>query len=61
VRIHCPMRRQNLRRSCGTGNSVEWSLGGAGYNTFKDALGGTPQLDAEADVGVKVCAWQEKV
>jgi hypothetical protein len=55
------MRRQNLRRSCGTGNSVEWSLGGAGYNTFKDALGGTPQLDAEADVGVKVCAWQEKV
>jgi hypothetical protein len=39
---------------------VEWSLGGAGYNAIRNAFGGTLRLDAEADVGVKVSAWQEK-
>jgi len=40
---------------------VEWSLGGAGYNAVRDALGGTLKLYAEADVGVRVGEWQEKV
>ena len=30
------------------------------YATVRDVLGGTLKLDAEADVGVKVGAWQEK-
>jgi hypothetical protein len=40
---------------------VEWSLGGAGYSAVRDALGGTLKLDAEADVGVRIGAWHEKV
>src|SRR3954447_7911529 len=36
---------------------VEWSLGGAGYSAVRDALGGTLNLDAEADVGVRIGAW----
>ena len=40
---------------------VEWSLGGAGYNAVRDALGGTLKLDAEADVGVRIGTWHEKV
>jgi len=41
--------------------AVEWSLGGAGYNAVKDALGGRLKLYAEADVGVRVGEWHEKV
>ena len=40
---------------------VDWSLGGAGYGAVKDALGGTLQLSAKADVGVRIGAWSEEV
>ena len=37
---------------------VVWGLDG---DTARDALGGTLKLDAVADVGVKIGAWQEMV
>ena len=37
---------------------VAWGLDGG---TARDALGGTLKLDAVADVGVKIGAWQELV
>jgi hypothetical protein len=37
---------------------VQWALDGG---TARDALGGTLKLDAVADVGVKIGAWQEQV
>jgi hypothetical protein len=40
---------------------VVWDLSGAGYSAVRDALGGTLKLDAEADVGVRIGAWHEKV
>lgn len=40
---------------------VQWSLGGAGYDAVRDALGGTLKLDAKADVGVRVGEWTQQV
>ncbi len=38
---------------------VQWGSNALG--TIRDALGGTLNLDAEADVGVKIGDWQEQV
>ena len=40
---------------------VDWTLGGAGYDAVRDALGGSLQLDASADVGVRIDKWAEKL
>ena len=54
------MRRQNLRRMCATGKPVEWSLGGAGYNALRDALGGTLKLDAKQRSASKLAHGKKK-
>ena len=40
---------------------VDWTLGGAGYNAVRDALGGELKLDAKADVGIKIGEWAQMV
>lgn len=40
---------------------VAWTLGGAGYDAVRDALGGELKLDATADVGVRIGLWEEMV
>lgn len=40
---------------------VDWSLGGAGYDAVKKALGGTLKLDAFAEVGIRLGNWRETV
>lgn len=40
---------------------VEWSLGSAGYDAIKEALGGTLKLAAEAEVGVRLGKFRERV
>ena len=40
---------------------VDWSLGSAGYNAVKDALGGTLKLDAKANVSVKIGSWESSI
>ena len=40
---------------------VDWSLGGAGYDAVKKALGGTLKLDAFAEVGIRLGNWQDTV
>lgn len=40
---------------------VAWTLGGAGYDAVRDALGGELKLDASADVGIRIGQWEETV
>lgn len=40
---------------------VDWSLGSVGYDAVKRALGGKLRLSAEAEVGVRVGKWEERV
>jgi len=40
---------------------VEWSLGGAGYDAVRDALGGSLKLDAKADVGIRIGLYEVTV
>ncbi|KYK55733.1 hypothetical protein DCS_07697 [Drechmeria coniospora] len=41
--------------------SVEWSTSHVGFDKLKEALGGTLELDAVADVTVRLGNWVEKV
>ncbi|KAK3706732.1 hypothetical protein LTR37_012576 [Vermiconidia calcicola] len=40
---------------------VDWSLGSVGYEAVKRALGGSLKLAAEAEVGVRLGEWRERV
>ncbi|KAG7004630.1 acetolactate synthase small subunit [Physcia stellaris] len=40
---------------------VDWTLDGVGFEAVKKALGGDLKLDAEAEVGIRVGAWEERI
>ncbi|KAF2013776.1 hypothetical protein BU24DRAFT_394790 [Aaosphaeria arxii CBS 175.79] len=40
---------------------VDWSIGSIGYEAIKKALGGTLQLSAIADVGIRIGQWREQI
>ncbi|KAL8673502.1 MAG: hypothetical protein Q9168_002108 [Polycauliona sp. 1 TL-2023] len=40
---------------------VDWSLGSIGYGAVKKAIGGTLKVEAEANVGIRIGKWKEKV
>lgn len=40
---------------------VDWSLDSVGYEAVKSALGGTLKLDAKAEVGVRIGAYEQSV
>lgn len=40
---------------------VDWSLGSVGYDAVKRALGGQLKLSAEAEAGVRIGEWRERV
>jgi len=40
---------------------VEWSLEGVGHEAVKKALGGGLELDARAQVGVRVGRWEQRL
>lgn len=40
---------------------VKWSVGGVGYEAVKKALGGRLKVAAEAEVGVRVGRWRERL
>lgn len=40
---------------------VQWSLGGVGYEAIRKALGGQLRLRANAEVGVRIGRWNQRV